>query len=306
MNSTSPKEFHLMVFFSSGEPRLLLFIGVLFMYLLAMLGNLLIISLVCLVSQLHTPMYFFLCNVSVQDIMYVSSVLPELLTIIIKADNRISFSGCMAQIFLFAVCLVTEFFLLTSMAYDRYVAICIPLRYSVIMNKRVCSILAAAPWLFGFLNSLMFTLLMSNLSFCNLSDINHFFCDAQTIVKLACGDTTCLRIFIPVECVLLGWIPFMLIMISYLHIISTILTIKTSAGRLKAFSTCSSHLVVVILFYGTSLSLNMKSRSDHSQETDKLLSVLYIAVVPILNPLVYSLRNKDVLKALNKCLHFII
>ncbi|XP_053545633.1 olfactory receptor 1019-like [Bombina bombina] len=298
----SPGEFHLRTFFSTTDIQLPLFLCVLLMYLLSVLGNLIISLLICLVSQLHTPMYIFLCCLSIQDIVYVSTVLPKLLAITITGDTIISFSGCFTQIFLFAFCIDAEFFLLTSMAYDRYVAICIPLRYSLLMNKRVCAILISTSWFAGFLNSLMFTLLMLNLTFCNPQEINHFFCDAPTMLKLSSTDTAIIRTLISIEGVSLGLLPFILILTSYMYILSTILKIQSSSGRLKTFSSCSSHLTVVVLFYGTSLTLYMKPESGNSQELDKLLSMLYVIVVPMLNPLVYSLRNREVIKAMNKIL----
>ncbi|KAM4642054.1 olfactory receptor 13F1-like [Discoglossus pictus] len=273
------------------------------MYLLSVLGNLIIISLIGLVSQLHTPMYFFLSNLSALDIIYVSTLLPKLLAMTVEGNTRISFSGCITQISLFGLCIDTEFILLTTMAYDRYVAICIPLRYYLIMNTRKCLLLITSSWVFGLLNSLIYSLLVSRLTFCKTNYINSFFCDGMIMLKLSCSDTIPFKAFLPVEAVLLGLFPFMLILTSYISIISTILKMKTSTGRLKMFSSCSSHLTVVIMFYGSSLILNLKPKSELSQEQDKLLSILYIGVVPMLNPLVYSLRNKEVMKAMQKCFH---
>ncbi|KAM4642063.1 olfactory receptor 5V1-like [Discoglossus pictus] len=246
-------------------------------------------------------MYFFLCNLSIQDIVYVTAILPKLLAMTITGDASISIFGCITQFFFLGFCIDTEFNLLTSMAYDRYVAICIPLRYFLIINRNMCALLATSSWLTGLMNASIYTVLMSNLSLCNAEVINNFFCDAQTMLKLSCSDTTHVRIYITVNGALFGWFPFILIMTSYMYIISTILKIQTSSGRVKAFSSCSSHLIIVILFYGASLGLYMKPESSHSQQLDKLLSLLYIAIVPMLNPLVYSLRNKDVLKAMNMC-----
>ncbi|XP_053545684.1 olfactory receptor 1G1-like [Bombina bombina] len=276
------------------------------MYLLAVLSNLMIITAVCLVSQLHTPMYFFLCNLSVEDIMYVSTVLPKLLVTTLTGDTSISLSSCVLQMFLFALCVVAEFFLLTSMAYDRYVAICIPLHYILIMNKIVCILLAFSSWSLGTIASLIFTLMVTNLIFCDVQDINHFFCDPQTVIKISCSDTTNIILATSIAGVLVGFCPFVLIITSYIYIISTILKIQTSGGRSKMFSSCSSHLMVVILFYGTSLSMTMKPKSENSQKLDIILSLLYIAVVPVLNPLVYSLRNREVMRAMEKCFTKII
>ncbi|XP_053545650.1 olfactory receptor 11L1-like [Bombina bombina] len=298
-NSTVLTEFYLKTFNLSTKGQLVVFVLVLLMYLLAVLGNVTIVTLVSLVSKLQTPMYLFLCSLSVQDIMYVSAFLPKLLAITITGDTSITFSGCITQIFLFTFCIGTEFFLLTSMSYDRYVAICIPLHYPLIMSKKVCALLITVSWFGGFLNAFVFNMMVSHLTFCNKQKINNFFCDVIILLKLSCSDITyIMTLFIPLEAIALGFLPFILIIISYIYIISTILKIRSSSGRLKTFSSCSSHLTVVVLFYGTSMSLNMKPKSENSLEIDKVLSVIYTGVVPMVNPLVYSLRNKEVLKAM--------
>ncbi|OCT86531.1 olfactory receptor 1C1 [Xenopus laevis] len=299
-NDTLPTHFKLLAFPSFADMKVLLSVGVLVMYLLAVLGNLIIIALICLVQQLHTPMYFFLCNLAFQDIVYISAIQPKLMAITITGDHSISFPGCISQIFLFIFCLDAEFFLLTTMAYDRYVAICVPLHYSVIMNKSICVLLATVVWLLAGINAMVHSLLISHLSFCKSHELNHFFCELKTMLSLSCCDITNNLIIIFVEGILIGLFPFFLILTSYIFIISAVLKIPYSAGQIKAFSRCSSHLIVVILLYGTSLSFYMKPESEHSQEQDKVLSMVYVAVVPMLNPLVYSLRNKEVLKALRK------
>ncbi|XP_053545636.1 olfactory receptor 1496-like [Bombina bombina] len=302
-NSTLLGGFYLKTFNISDKEQIVVVIGVLLMYLLAVFGNVIIVTLVSLVSQLHTPMYLFLCSLSVQDIMYVSAFLPKLLAITITGDTSITFSGCITQIFLFTFCIASEFLLLTSMAYDRYVAICIPLHYPLIMSKTVCALLITVSWFGGLLIASAFSMISSHLTFCNKQEINNFFCDVIILLKLSCSDTTyIMTLFIPLEATALGLLPFVLIMTSYIYIISTILKIRSSSGRLKTFSSCSSHLTVVLLFYGTSVSLNMKPKSENSLEIDKLLSMIYIGVVPMVNPLVYSLRNKEVLKAMKSFL----
>ncbi|XP_053545651.1 olfactory receptor 1496-like [Bombina bombina] len=301
-NHTVLAEFYLETFNLSTKGQLVVFVGTLLMYLLAVLGNVTIVTLVSLVSQLQTPMYLFLCSLSVQDIMFVSAILPKLLAITITGDTSITFSGCITQIFLFVFCIDTEFFLLTSMAYDRYVAICIPLHYPLIMSKTVCVLLITVCWFVGLLNASAYFLILSNLTFCK-KVINNFFCDVIILLKLSCSDITyIINLFIPLEGTIIGLLPFILIMISYIYIIATILKIRSSSGRLKTFSSCSSHLTVVVLLYGTSISLNMKPKSENSLEIDKLLSMIYTGVVPMVNPLVYSLRNKDVLKAMKNSL----
>ncbi|XP_053545676.1 olfactory receptor 1G1-like [Bombina bombina] len=305
-NNTSLTEFFLVSFFATTNNQAVVCTGVFIMYLLAVLGNLMITTAVCLVSQLHTPMYFFLCNLSVDDIVYVSTVLPKLLVTTVTRDTRISITSCVIQMILFTICVAVEFLILTSMAYDRYVAICVPLNYILIMNKMVCILLAFSTWFLGGILSLIFSLMVTNLTFCDVHDINHFFCDPQTMIKISCSDTTNIIMFTSIAGVLCGCCPFVLIIISYIYIISTILKIQTSAGRSKTFSSCSSHLMVVILFCGTSLSMNMKPKSENSQKLDIILSLIYIAVVPVLNPLVYSLKNREVMKAIKKVLQNIV
>ncbi|XP_053319804.1 olfactory receptor 13F1-like [Spea bombifrons] len=300
VNSTLYENFHLLAFSRYEKLQVLLFVVFFLIYMFTVLGNLIITALVCLESKLHTPMYFFLCNLSVQDVVYISATLPKLLAITLTGDTSISFKGCITQMFLFIFCIETEFFLLTSMSYDRYVAICRPLHYPLIMNKRTCTILATASWLIGILNSAMYAFKISVLSFCNSKDINHFYCDMKAILNLACNDVTNINLIIFIEGVLIGFLPFALILVSYIYIISAIIKTCTSAGRVNAFSRCSSHITSVLLFCLSSLSSYMKPQSENSRELDKLISVLYVALVPMLNPLIYSLRNKEVLNAIKR------
>ncbi|KAG8441180.1 hypothetical protein GDO86_006793 [Hymenochirus boettgeri] len=291
-------EFHILSFKVNGSVKILLFAGVLLMYLSSVFGNVTITVLVCLVSKLHTPMYFFLCNLAVQDIVFVSSTLPKLMAVTFTGDTSISFNGCITQMFMFILCVTAEFFLLTFMAYDRYVAICRPLCYFLIMTQRVCILFASLSWIFGAMNSLFYYLLIRDLSSFNVKDINHFYCDLKAVLRESCSDITYIKNLFPVESVFLGMIPFGQILISYGYIIRTILKIHSSAGRAKTFSSCSSHLIIVIIFCGTLISMYMIPDSQNYQELEKVMSLLYTAVVPMLNPLIYSLRNKDVLKAI--------
>ncbi|XP_041441527.1 olfactory receptor 2T29-like [Xenopus laevis] len=299
---TIQREFLLLAFVRYAEFKPLLFWGVLLMYLLTVLGNMTIILLVCQESSLHTPMYFFLCNLATQDIVYVSAIQPKLLSITLTGATSIGFPYCIIQMFLFVMCTDTDFFLLTSMAYDRYVAICISLRYSLIMNRIICTRLAVSCWLFAALNSFMYCWLVSGLSYCRSRAIKHFFCEVKAVLKLSCSDTSTINMILYIEGALGGLLPFLLILTSYIFIILTIVNMRSSVGRLKAFSSCSTHLTVVILFCGTVISLYMKPDTEYSEEQDKVLSLLYVAVVPMLNPIVYSMRNKEVLKSLKK--HF--
>ncbi|KAE8619452.1 hypothetical protein XENTR_v10009785 [Xenopus tropicalis] len=296
-NITVPRDFYLIAFSNSEEDQHIVFLGLLLMYLLTVLGNLLIIVLVCLVPQLHTPMYFFLCNLAAQDIISVSAFLPKLMAITITGDTRASFPGCITQIFLFAFCACGDFLLLAIMAYDRYVAICIPLRYHLIMNPRLCILLMTTSWILCATSAMCYSLFISQLSFCRLFDINHIFCEPVSMLKLSCSDTTHIQILIIIELPLIAIFPFGLILTSYVYIIYTILKMRTTAARLKIFSSCSSHLTAVLLFGGTGIGLYTKPESNDSQDIDKMLFLIYLGFVPMLNPLVYSLRNRQVQSA---------
>ncbi|XP_075129332.1 olfactory receptor 2AE1-like [Leptodactylus fuscus] len=297
-NETFYGDFILQTFSGPQSSSIVLILGIFLMYLLSVLGNLIIIVVVCSAPQLHTPMYFFLCNLSIQDLVSVSNILPKLLVIQVTGETQISFLECFTQMFVFVACADAEYYLLTSMALDRYVAICIPLRYSIIMNKRVYAILSLISWMASFLNSLQYVFLISHLSFCDPKRISHFFCDMRALIKLSCSDVTHMNTMLLVEVCIIGGFLFATILTSYAFIISTILKLKTSATRLKVFSSCSSHLTVVFLFCGTSITVYIKPESKDSAELDMMLSLLYVAVVPTLNPLVYTLRNKEVLNVL--------
>ncbi|XP_072275332.1 olfactory receptor 5V1-like [Pyxicephalus adspersus] len=298
LNNCTVNEFHLLAFSMSAHAQLGIFTLILVIYSITMLGNVLIISLICLVSHLQTPMYFFLCNLSVQDIIYISDTLPKFLAITKSRIHGITFPACITQLFIFVFCIGTEFFLLTSMAYDRYIAICIPLHYAIIMRKLICILLASVSWMVWLVNALIQSLILSHAKFCNSKDINHFYCDLKIMIKLASSDTTIIQTYLLVIIIVLGFLPFVLILTSYICIISTIAKIRSSGGRIKAFSSCSSHLTIVILFYGGVLGTYTILESEHSQQQEKLISLLYTALVPLLNPLVYTLRNKEVLKAM--------
>ncbi|XP_075129326.1 olfactory receptor 13C9-like [Leptodactylus fuscus] len=298
LNETFHGDFTLETFSGPQGSSIVLILFIFLMYLLSVLGNLIIIVVVCSAPRLHTPMYFFLCNLSIQDVASVSNILPKLLDIQVTRQTQVSFLECLTQMFVFAACGDTEFFLLAFMAFDRYVAICIPLRYSIIMNKRVYITLALTSWIPGFSNSSLFFSLISNLIFCDSKCISRFFCDIKALIRLSCGDITYMNIVMVTESFIIGVSLFAIILTSYAFIISTILKIKTSATRLKVFSSCSSHLTVVFLFCGTSITVYTKPISKNSTNLDKILSLLYVAMSPALNPLVYSLRNKEVLNAL--------
>ncbi|XP_040178038.1 olfactory receptor 50-like [Rana temporaria] len=296
LNSTK-NVFYISAFSISETGQCLLLIAVLLMYLTTVLGNTTIAVLVCRVPQLHTPMYFFLSNLAISDVIYVSVTLPKLLSILLTHDHWISFPACMAQVYFFSLSAASDILLLTSMSYDRYVAICKPLQYPLLMNKDVCISLALSIWLISVTVAAINTLSASLLSFC-LTQIDNFFCDLKALYATTSSDATSRFILLLCQDVLLAAFPFLTIMTSYVFIISTILKIHSSEGRVKAYSSCTSHLTTVILFYVPIIIIYGKPESESSKELDKLLTLLYMAVVPMLNPFVYTLRNKDILNAI--------
>ncbi|XP_073507032.1 olfactory receptor 1G1-like [Phyllobates terribilis] len=290
--------FQISAFSTSETGQLLMFIVVLLTYLISVMGNLVIIIVISVVHQLHTPMYFFLSNLSMADVIYISSTLPKLLSILATQDSRMSFPGCITQVYFFLTSAVCDILILTSMSYDRYVAICIPLRYSMIMNRRMYMLMATFSWLMSSMNSLMYSCLVSTLSFCSSHTLDHFFCDLHALYAITTSDTRSREIIMIIEDILFAYVPFTLTITSYIFIISTILKIRSTEGRLKAFSSCTSHLTTVILFYGPILFLYIKPKSTDSKQQDQILSLLYVAVVPLLNPFVYTLRNQEFLASL--------
>ncbi|XP_029471554.1 olfactory receptor 1C1-like [Rhinatrema bivittatum] len=301
-NQTTVMEFILLGLTEREELRGVVFVLFLAMYLINLLWNGTMISVIGGNSQLHTPMYFFLCNLSFVDMCFTSVTVPKMLTNLISDKKTISFPDCITQLYFFVVFTTAECVLLSIMAYDRYVAICNPLHYITIMNKKVCLIMSAAFFIISFLNGLLHTLLVYRLSFCNSNKIQHFFCDLTPLYQLSCTDTSINELVVFTEGSLLVMLPFLIILISYIRIITTILKIQSTAGRSKTFSTCSSHLTVVIFFYGTLIFMYFRPSSSYSLETDRISSVVYNVLSPMLNPFIYSLRNRDVKVALRRAL----
>ncbi|XP_030047844.1 olfactory receptor 1-like [Microcaecilia unicolor] len=302
MNKTEVIEFVLLGITEYAELRGLLIAVFLVMYLINLLGNGTMISIIIGSSQLHTPMYFFLCNLSFVDMCFTSVTVPKMLSNLISNKKTIFYDNCIAQLYFFLVLACAECILLSIMAYDRYVAICNPLHYITIMNKKVCLSMSAACWIISILNSLLQTMLVHRLSFCKSIKIQHFYCDLTPLIELSCTDTSINQLVIFSEVSLLAVVPFLIILISYIRIISAILKIQSTGGRLKTFSTCSSHFTVVLLFYGTVIFMYFRPSSSYSMEKDKISSVMYNVVSPMLNPFIYSLRNRDVKTALKQAL----
>ncbi|XP_037360586.1 olfactory receptor 7D4-like [Talpa occidentalis] len=288
----------------SNDPALqpLLFGLFLSMYLVTVLGNLLIILAVISDPHLHTPMYFFLSNLSFADICFTSTTVPKLLVNVQAQSKDISYIGCLAQVYFFMIFVGLDNFLLTVMAYDRFVAICHPLHYTVIMNPRVCVLLVFMCWFIIFWDALLHVLLVAQLTFCAGTEIPHFFCELAQILKVACSDTLIVTICMYMSTALLGVLPFTGILYSYSQIVSSLMKMSSATSKYKAFSTCGSHLCVVSLFYGTVLGVYLTSAVTHSSERSTVASVMYTVVTPMLNPFIYSMRNKDVKGALGKLL----
>ncbi|KAM6448830.1 olfactory receptor 5F1-like [Liasis olivaceus] len=301
-NQTTVREFILLGFGDSLRPHLLLFLVFFSIYLLTLSGNLLMVVLIITIRHLHTPMYFFLGNLSCLEICYSSTILPRMLADFLTGLKKISFGGCFVQYYMFACLAGTECYLLSVMSYDRYLAICKPLHYAALMNGRFCMKLSAGSWLCGLLVSTITTISMSGITFCGFNEIDHYLCDLRPMLKLSCSDTywTELTAFIFASTFTLP--PFLLTTTSYVYIIITVLRIPSSVGRKKAFSTCSSHLSVVALFYGTLMVVYMLPQFGIQRNLNKIFSMFYTILTPMVNPLLYSLRNKDVKEALGKIL----
>ncbi|XP_062955565.1 olfactory receptor 2A1/2A42-like [Cynocephalus volans] len=301
-NKTSVTDFILLGFPLGSRIQMFLFGLFSLLYAFTLLGNGVILGLISLHSRLHTPMYFFLSHLAIVDIAYACNTVPQMLVNLLNPAKPISFAGCMTQTFLFLAFAHTECLLLVVMSYDRYVAICHPLRYSAIVSWRVCITLTGTSWACGSLLALVHVVLILRLPFCGPHEINHFFCEILSVLKLACADTWLNQgvIFAASVFILVG--PLCLVLVSYSRILVAILRIRSGEGRRKAFSTCSSHLCVVGLFFGSAIIMYMAPTSRHPEEQQKILFLFYSFVNPMLNPLIYSLRNVEVKGALRRAL----
>ncbi|XP_059232431.1 olfactory receptor 2A12-like [Mustela nigripes] len=293
-NQSWVSEFILLGFSSDPTSNRVLFIAFLLLYLSSVLGNVLIITLICLDMQLHTPMYFFLCILSLLDMGYVSTTIPQMLVHLLAHSQMISFAGCWLQMYVFGALSLTECIFFVVMAYDRYVAICHPLRYTVILSWDLCTQLTAGTWACGFFFSLIHTFLTMRLPYCGPNMVNHYFCEGPSVRSLACMDTHFIEMVDLIISIFIVLVPLSLILASYIRIGQIILKIKSTQGRCKAFSACASHLTVVTLFYAPAIYIYMKPNSSYSPERDKKISLFYNVFPAFLNPVVYSLRNKDI------------
>ncbi|XP_034992678.2 olfactory receptor 5V1-like [Zootoca vivipara] len=299
-NITVVTEFILMGLSDLPAVRFSLFAAFLLIYLVTLVGNGTILLAIGADSHLHNPMYFFLTNLSLLDIFCPTATVPKMLENLLSERNTISFVGCVLQLYFLVALAGTEVFLLAAMAYDRYVAICNPLRYTVVMSKKLCLQMAAGTWLTGFLNSLLHTVMTFTLPYCKLNRVNQYYCDIPPVLALSCASSYAAEMVVLIVGGIFGVGAFLVTLVSYIYIISTILRIRSSEGKRKAFSTCASHLTVVCLFYGTTIFTYIRPSSSHHPDQDRLVSMLYGVITPMLNPLIYSLRNKEVKGALRR------
>ncbi|XP_054844518.1 olfactory receptor 5V1-like [Eublepharis macularius] len=301
-NQTRVVEFVFLGFSGIPHGHTYLFLVFLAIYTVTVLGNLMIFTLIQLDSQLHSPMYYFLSHLSCLDIFLSSVTVPKILVNFLCQQQTISYNQCMAQMFFLISFTGTEAVLLAVMAYDRYAAICKPLHYSLLMNTKVCTILAFSTWVWGFLDSALHTALGSNLYFCGTNQIRTIFCNLPPLMKISCSDTQTNEVALGIASLFVGAIPFLFTILSYAFILSSILKIHSTTGKRKAFSTCASHVIVVIIYFGNGLLNYNRPSTGYSLEIDTLISTMFCIIPPMLNPLIYSLRNKEVKGALKKVL----
>uniref|UniRef100_A0A452TBX6 Olfactory receptor n=1 Tax=Ursus maritimus TaxID=29073 RepID=A0A452TBX6_URSMA len=294
-------EFILIGFSNLGHLQVPLFFTFLLVYLATLMANATIMTVIRLDRTLHTPMYFFLFVLSCSETCYTLAIVPKMLTNLLSTSHTISFSGCAAQLFFFVGLACTNCFLIAAMGYDRYVAICDPLNYTLVVSRATCVLLVLASSCCGFLISVVVNVLVFSVPFCASNQINHFFCDISPVIKLVASLHTHLsQIVIIVLCALVLVTPLLLILVSYIHIISAIVQFPSTLGRYKAFSTCASHLIVVTIHYGCASFVYLRLRSPSSSSQDALISVSYTVLTPLFNPLIYSLRNKEFRSALRR------
>ncbi|KAG8573937.1 hypothetical protein GDO81_008949 [Engystomops pustulosus] len=301
-NSTGVTEFFLLGFPNLNDYKLPFFSIVLLIYSMTICENLLIIVLVSISQSLRSPMYFFLGHLALSDMVLVTSVVPKMLEVIIREGSCIPFVGCLVQSYMYGLAVSAECYLLTAMSYDRYLAICNPLHYTSVMSPKLRYILIITSWSLCSLLLLISLLIVCGLDFCGPNVIDHFFCDYTPILQLSCSDTTVPDIEVIIISVPIVLLPFLFIIVTYVYICITIFRISSSTGRKKTFSTCSSHLVVVSTYYGSMLIIYMVPYRGHSMTINKFISIIYIVLTPLLNPMIYSLRNREIQSAVRKYL----
>ncbi|XP_057554124.1 olfactory receptor 2M2-like [Hippopotamus amphibius kiboko] len=301
-NQTLSPDFILMGIFSHTPTRVFLFSLVLGVFTVALLENNMMVLLIYLDTRLHTPMYFLLSQLSLMDLMLICTTVPKMACNYLSGRNSISVAGCEAQIFLYVSLLGAECFLLAVMAYDRYVAICYPLQYPSLMSWKVCGLMAASSWILGAFDGIIDVAATLSFSYCGSREIAQFFCEVPALLHLSCTDTSTFETLIFICCVVMLLLPLSLIIISYTRVIIAVIRMSSGEGRHKAFTTCTSHLTVVVIYYGAATFMYMRPTSNRSPTQDKMVSAFYTILTPTLNPLIYSLRNKDVAKAFSKVL----
>ncbi|XP_044635550.2 olfactory receptor 2M3-like [Equus asinus] len=301
-NQTINSGFILLGIFNHSPTHIFLFSLVLSIFTVAFMGNTAMVLLIYLDTQLHTPMYFLLSQLSLMDLMLICTTVPKMAFNYLSGKKYISLASCGTQIFFSVSLLGAECFLLAAMAYDRYVAICYPLRYSVLMSQKICGLMAASSWILGSLDGIIEVAVVLSFSYCGAREIPHFFCDVPALLTLSCTNTLLFQRMIFICCVIMLLFPVAVIIVSYVHVIRAVIRVGTGDGRRKAFTTCSSHLMVVGMYYGAAMFIYMRPTSDRSPTQDKMVSAFYTILTPMLNSLIYSLRNKEVARAFTKVL----
>ncbi|XP_075439586.1 olfactory receptor 11A1-like [Ascaphus truei] len=305
-NQTTVREVLLLGFPDLHDLKILVFSLLLVVYIVTFTGNFLIIGIVTTSQQLHSPMYFFLGHLSLSDILVITIIVPQMLQVILEEGATIPLTSCITQLFFNGASVVAECFLLTVMSYDRYLAICNPLHYSSIMDARLCYTLVTMCWMLGFMLTFIVAWLVCELQLCGPNVIDHFFCEFDALLALSCSNTSIVEIAVFVLAIPIIIFPFVFIILTYVYISLTILRIPSTTGKQKAFSTCSSHLTVVCVYYGTLIAKYMVPSRGHLRNLNKVLSLLYMVVTPSFNPIIYSLRNQEISAALRKYIWMVI
>ncbi|XP_062969332.1 olfactory receptor 2Z1-like [Cynocephalus volans] len=302
-NQSTASDFILMGLFSNKEPHLILFFLMVTMFTMGLLGNTILLYLILTDSRLHTPMYFLLSQLSLLDIGFPLTTIPKMMADFLQGGGSISFGGCAAQMFFLMLMGVSECALLSLMSYDRYVAVCHPLHYPVLMRRQVCLLMVGTSWFSGVLVASIQTSITLHFPYCASHTVDHLFCELPALLKLSCADTSAYELALSISGVLVLLLPISLIATSYGHVLGAVLHMHSAEARHKAFTTCSSHITVVGLFYGAAVFMYMVPGTYHSPQQDNVVSLFYSLITPTLNPLIYSLRNREVRVSLVKVLH---